>query len=335
MNNPMEVSRLTPTPFEFAQLASFCKAAGDPLRLEILKVLSQNAYGVLELCQLFDVKQSGMSHHLKVLANAGLASTRREGNSIFYRRALGSDNPEIQPLHKALLNAVDSAAITPELADRIARLHRERSQLSLVFFEQNSERFKANQDLIAGYEQYGSSILELLDSAIDKRDTGVALEVGPGEGELLPELCRRFDQVIALDNSEQVLSLARQYAASHKLGNVRFILGDLLDPTPQIEPVNCITLNMVLHHIPNPSQAFANLSRMLRADGVLLVTDLCQHDQAWARDNCGDIWLGFESNELTDWAQAAGLEEGESLFLALRNGFQIQLRQFIKKGITP
>ena len=63
-----------------------CKAAGDPLRVQILKVLQENAYGVLELCQIFDIRQSAMSHHLKILSNAGLVATKREGTTIFYRR---------------------------------------------------------------------------------------------------------------------------------------------------------------------------------------------------------------------------------------------------------
>ena len=53
-------------------LAAFLKAAGDPLRLEVLQVLGQNSFGVLELCEIMAMKQSGMSHHLKVLAQGGL-----------------------------------------------------------------------------------------------------------------------------------------------------------------------------------------------------------------------------------------------------------------------
>jgi DNA-binding transcriptional ArsR family regulator len=49
---------------------------------------------VLELCRIVEVRQSALSHHLKILAQAELVSTRREGNSIFYRRALVlSDDP--------------------------------------------------------------------------------------------------------------------------------------------------------------------------------------------------------------------------------------------------
>ena len=68
-------------------LLSLCKASGDPLRLMILRVLRNDSYGASELAQLFGVRQNALSHHLKLLAGAGLVASRREGNSIFYRRA--------------------------------------------------------------------------------------------------------------------------------------------------------------------------------------------------------------------------------------------------------
>ncbi|MEG1214978.1 MAG: metalloregulator ArsR/SmtB family transcription factor, partial [Leclercia sp.] len=61
-------------------LAALCKASGDPLRLNVLRALASDSFGVLELAQIFAIGQSGMSHHLKVLAQAGLVATRREGN---------------------------------------------------------------------------------------------------------------------------------------------------------------------------------------------------------------------------------------------------------------
>ena len=59
------------TPTDFKELAALNKAAGDPLRLEILRLLKTESLGVLELTSIFKTKQSGMSHHLKVLAKAG------------------------------------------------------------------------------------------------------------------------------------------------------------------------------------------------------------------------------------------------------------------------
>lgn len=65
------------------ELAALCKAGGDPLRLNVLRALANDSFGVLELAQIFGIGQSGMSHHLKVLAQADLVATRREGNAIF------------------------------------------------------------------------------------------------------------------------------------------------------------------------------------------------------------------------------------------------------------
>ena len=79
-----------------AALASLCKASADPLRLQVLRVLRKDSFGVSELCAIFDIRQPALSHHLKVLANAGLVATRREGNSIFYRRSELGQRPGLE-----------------------------------------------------------------------------------------------------------------------------------------------------------------------------------------------------------------------------------------------
>ena len=52
-------------------LANLLKAAGDRLRLQILRVLSQDSFSVSELCTIFEQRQSALSHHLKILMEAG------------------------------------------------------------------------------------------------------------------------------------------------------------------------------------------------------------------------------------------------------------------------
>lgn len=311
-------------------LSAFCKAAGDPLRLEILRVLRHNAYGVLELSELFKVKQSGMSHHLKVLSKAGLVATRREGNSIFYRRAPLPVNGPLLALHRSLLATVDQLTLSTELQQRIDQANLVRTEASRAFFQQNVEKFQANQDLIASYEQYGDIVTEFLDATPCEKNT--VLEVGPGEGGFLPNLSQRFDQVIALDTSDEMLIRSRETVQTEQLSNVSLIHGDTTHAVNQGLRPNCITLNMVLHHIPNPPQIFEDLKQLLTVGGALLITDLCHHDQSWARESCGDLWLGFEPEDLSIWASAAGFTEGESLYLAQRNGFQIQLRQFFNNS---
>src|SRR5690606_2368457 len=104
------------------QLSALCKAGGDPLRLNILRALANDSFGVLELAQIFATGQSGISHHLKVLAQAALVATRREGNAIFYRRTLPQSGNLGGALHGALLEEVDQLQLQPEVQQRVARV---------------------------------------------------------------------------------------------------------------------------------------------------------------------------------------------------------------------
>jgi ArsR family transcriptional regulator len=88
-----------------------------------LRALANDSFGVLELAQIFDIGQSGMSHHLKVLAQADLVATRREGNAIFYRRALPHTDRLGGKLHAALLEEVDNLALPPDVQAHRRQVH--------------------------------------------------------------------------------------------------------------------------------------------------------------------------------------------------------------------
>ena len=307
-------------------ITALCKAAGDPLRMQILKVLQQNAYGVLELCGVFDIRQSAMSHHLKILANASLVATRREGTSIFYRRNELNPDPDLQSLQDSLFQTIDLAALDLGYTNRLATINADRSAASVAFFNQNADRFEQNQDLIASWSDYGESIEEFL----PRHTAGLqsALEIGPGYGQFLKALSSVFDKVTALDNSEEMLEQSIARASTQGLQNIAFVVGDTQQALKQGTKYDLVSLNMVLHHNPTPAEIISDCAQLLAKSGVLIITDLCAHDQEWVKDSCGDIWLGFEPEALTRWAEAAGLNEGSSLYLTQRNGSRIQLRQF-------
>lgn len=313
-------------------ITALCKAAGDPLRMQVLKVLQQNAYGVLELCQVFDIRQSAMSHHLKILANAGLVATRREGTTIFYRRNESHPDTDLQPLQQVLFQTIDDAALDPALRGRLKSINQERSAASVAFFNHNAQRFEENQDLIASWSDYGDSVESFLQSSLSNKNS--ALEIGPGYGQFLGKLSTCFKQVTALDNSAEMLEQCRGRALTQGLKNIDFKLGDTALARREGLRSDCVSLNMVLHHNPTPAAIISDCANLLNEQGVLLITDLCAHDQEWVQKACGDLWLGFEPQELTRWATGAGLEEGNSLYLAQRNGFRIQLRQFIKPAAS-
>ncbi len=308
-------------------LASLCKATGDPLRLEILQVLRQDSLAVQELCAIFAIRQPAMSHHLKVLTAAGAVTSRREGNSIYYRRAVLGQQPGLDTVQSVLYAAIDQMTLTSSLQQQLSSMQQARENTSQLFFRQNADKFHAQQDLIASYEQYGETVAEVLQDA-PLQAHHLALEVGPGDGAFLTQLAAQFEQVVALDNAAEMLAKSEQLAAASNIENIEFVHGDTRHPRLQNLAADCIVVNMVLHHTPSPADIFQDLASCLAKDGVLLVTDLCQHDQDWARENCGDLWLGFEPEDLLSWAERAGLREIASVYLAQRNGFQIQVRLF-------
>src|SRR5690554_7917377 len=93
-----------------------------------------------------------MSHHLKVLAQAGLVSTQREGNSIFYRRPLLAATDELSSWLKALFQTIDEAEIGYN-QEAVEQVMQERAQACADFFARHAHEFKEQQDLIARSEE--------------------------------------------------------------------------------------------------------------------------------------------------------------------------------------
>lgn len=318
-----------------ARLALASKAAGDPLRMGVMKLLGQGAFGVLELCQIFDIKQSSMSHHLKVLSQAGLVSNQREGNSIFYRRPLNTGDDAFSNWLRNLFRTMDAAHDDVDLSPAVSGVLAERAEACAGFFARHADDFREQQDLIASYEQYGDALATILDSLGYRpgqgSNSGYALEIGPGEGAFLQPLSKRFNGVTGLDISPDLLSKAETFCSNEQLSNVALVQGDtrtLLESQEKAGSYDFAVANMVLHHVPSPKSIFNDVAQLLHSGGTFLVTDLCRHEQVWARESCGDLWLGFEPADLSQWAEEAGLKEGQSQYSGLRNGFQIQFRLF-------
>ncbi|MEU8753422.1 ArsR/SmtB family transcription factor [Streptomyces chartreusis] len=71
-----------------AELAKVFKALGDPVRLRLLSMIASRGEGgevcVCELTPAFDLSQPTISHHLKLLRQAGLIDCERRGTWVYY-----------------------------------------------------------------------------------------------------------------------------------------------------------------------------------------------------------------------------------------------------------
>jgi ArsR family transcriptional regulator len=81
---------LLTTPLDEGQaveLAKVFKALGDPVRLRLLSLIASRAGGEVCVCDLtpaFDLSQPTISHHLKLLRQAGLIDCERRGTWVYY-----------------------------------------------------------------------------------------------------------------------------------------------------------------------------------------------------------------------------------------------------------
>jgi ArsR family transcriptional regulator len=62
----------------------FCKALGDDTRQQILVMLLEGEKCVSDIVQAFDMSQPTISHHLNVLKQFKLVTSRKEGKLVFY-----------------------------------------------------------------------------------------------------------------------------------------------------------------------------------------------------------------------------------------------------------
>jgi ArsR family transcriptional regulator, arsenate/arsenite/antimonite-responsive transcriptional repressor len=71
-----------------AELAQVFKALADPVRLRLVSLIGAHRGGEVCVCDLttaFDLTQPTISHHLKVLRQAGIIDSERRGTWVYYR----------------------------------------------------------------------------------------------------------------------------------------------------------------------------------------------------------------------------------------------------------
>ncbi|CAM3268925.1 ArsR/SmtB family transcription factor [Vagococcus fessus] len=78
------MTKLEATDEMIAEASQLYKALSDSTRIKILTLLSQGERNVSGIVEALGLEQSNVSHQLKLLRNANLVKTRKEGKTVYY-----------------------------------------------------------------------------------------------------------------------------------------------------------------------------------------------------------------------------------------------------------
>ncbi len=280
------------------------KALADETRLRLMGVLSQGDFNVNELLEILRMGQSRISRHLKILAESGLVTHRREGNWIYY--GLQNPNGDFE-LKTAIGLAVKSAGtLETHNADlqNIESVVQHRRTLSTKYFNEIGSNWEALQRDMLDAEEYRRRAVELL-----PQDRETVVDLGVGSGLILPSLLKRFQKIIAVDASQTMLKIAANFISENvpeRTEHCHFRLGELEHLPIEDNSADAAIASMVLHHVSNPLLAMQDAQRILQPGGSFVIADLFQHDMEEMRENFADLWLGFQPADLEKWLKRAG-----------------------------
>ena len=181
---------------------------------------------------------------------------------------------------------------------------------------------------------YGEEVREAVLNAVGLNRTHTVLDVGAGTGFLTEAAARIASKVIALDFSR---GMSDEAIAKMGNGNVEFRIGNVESMPLQDSSVDTVIGNMVLHHCPHPKVAFSEISRVLKSNGRVAISDLQEHTHDWLRKEHADLWLGFKMEEVASMMTEAGLEQVKvkalsSCCSSVEDGQQVKIPMFLASG---
>jgi ubiquinone/menaquinone biosynthesis C-methylase UbiE len=265
-------------------------ALSDPTRSRILLLLDRHELTVSELCAIVQLPQSTVSRHLKALADSGWIAAHAEGTSNVYTMTRDDLDPSARRLWLLVREQVGPAPAAAQDQRRLQAAVAERRTKSQEFFSSSAGQWDRMRDELFG-ERFHLAALAALAGG-----DWVVGDLGCGTGQVSAALAPFVARVIAVDASAAMLQAAKKRL--HGCGNVELRRGELESLPIDDARIDCATLMLVLHHVPEPEKALAEVARVLRPGGRVVIVDMLPHDRDSYRQQMGHVWLGFSDEHI-------------------------------------
>jgi ArsR family transcriptional regulator len=277
------------------------KAAGEPTRLRILALLRRGDLAVGELVQILEQSQPRLSHHLKTLTNGGLVERLPEGAWVFYR---ARSRDWAGRILQAIFDEIDTGQ-DPFRTDREAlqTVRQARARSAESYFSDIAETWDKLRALHYPEADIESAILDQVEGQRFDR----VVDLGTGTGRMLTLLAPLAKEAEGLDLSHHMLTVARANLNRADVRNARVRQGDVTATPFDSGSADLVIVHQVLHYLENPESVLAEAARILRPGGRLLLIDFAPHDLEFLRETQGHRRLGIRHEDVSEWADAAGL----------------------------
>ncbi len=283
-------------------ILSALAAAGEATRLRLVALLSEVELTVSELVTILGQSQPRVSRHLKLLVEAGLVDRHREGAWAFFHVAHSGATAALARDILARITGDDPILMGDQA--RLQEVRQARSQQAARYFAAEAANWDELRAMHVAEEHVEAAIRDTIGSAhIDS-----LLDLGTGTGRMLELLAPLATRVVGIDQSPQMLSLARARIERSGLRNAQLRQGDLYALPVERNSYDLVILHQVLHYLDDPSRAVREAARALRPGGRLVVVDFAPHGEETLREAHAHRRLGFAHEEISSMMREAGLD---------------------------
>jgi len=283
------------------QLVATLSAIAESTRLRILALCDRSELSVSELQQVLSQSQPRISRHLRILNDAGLLNRRREGAWTFYRLRHGGEQAQLARDIIAHLPENDPA-VKGDL-ERLGQVKETRRQAAEQYFRANAARWDDIRAMHADVGVIERRLLELVPAGPATR----LVDIGTGTGRILQIFAPRIAYGLGIDQSHEMLTVARVNLDDTAFGNCEVQQGDMYRLPCRDAKFDIAIVHMVLHYAEHPGEVIEEAARVLRPGGRLVVIDFAPHENLDLSEEHAHRWPGFSDETIAGYFAAAGL----------------------------